>query len=84
MTDGGSKLKFFQALDKTKCNTKALFVIFNYGIIQNNFEFKKKKIKLISLTNWEVVLKVAEIKKIINGRDISIIKEFLNSIGVKN
>ena len=34
MTDGGSKLKFFQALENAKCNTIALFVIFNYGIIE--------------------------------------------------
>ena len=44
MTDGGSKLKFFQALENAKCDTKALFVIFNYGIIEKNFKFKKKKL----------------------------------------
>ena len=84
MTDGGSKLKFFQALEKAKCNTKALFVIFNYGIIEKNFKFKKKKISLISLTNWNAVLKVARKKKIINEKDIMIINDFLKSIGVKN
>ena len=84
MTDGGSKLKFFQALENAKCNTRALFVIFNYGIIEKNFEFKKKKISLISLTNWDSVLKVAERKKMINEKDIIIINDFLGSIGVKN
>ena len=63
MTDGGSKLRFFQALENAKCDTKALFVIFNYGIIEKNFKFKKKKISLISLTNWSAVLKVARKKK---------------------
>lgn len=84
MTDGGSKLKFFEALENAKCDTKALFVIFNYGIIQKNFKFKKKKITLISLTNWNAVLKVARKKKIINEKDIMIINDFLKSIGVKN
>ena len=84
MTDGGSKLKFFQALENAKCDTKALFVIFNYGIIEKIFEFKKKKISLISLTNWNTVLKVARKKKIINEKDIMIISDFLKSIGVKN
>ena len=84
MTDGGSKLKFFEALENAKCDTKALFVIFNYGIIQKNFKFKKKKITLISLTNWNTVLKVARKKKIINEKDIMIINDFLKSIGVKN
>jgi len=84
MTDGGSKLKFFQALENAKCDTKALFVIFNYGIIEKNFKFKKKKITLVSLTNWNAVLKVARKKKIINEKDIMIINDFLKSIGVKN
>ncbi len=84
MTDGGSKLKFFEALENAKCDTKALFVIFNYGIIQKNFKFKKKEITLISLTNWNTVLKVARKKKIINEKDIMIINDFLKSIGVKN
>ena len=84
MTDGGSKLRFFQALENAKCDIKALFVIFNYGIIEKNFKFKKKKISLISLTNWSAVLKVARKKNIINEKDILIIYDFLRSIGVKN
>ena len=84
MTDGGSKLRFFQALEDARCDTKVLFVIFNYGIIEKNFKFKKKKISLISLTNWSAVLKVARIKNIINEKDIMIINDFLRSIGVKN
>ena len=84
MTDGGSKLRFFEALEDARCDTKALFVIFNYGIIEKNFKFKKKKISLISLTNWSVVLKVARIKNMINEKDIMIINDFLRSIGVKN
>ena len=84
MTDGGSKLRFFQALENVKCDTKALFVIFNYGIIEKNFEFKNKQINLISLTNWHSVLKVARKKNIIDEKDITIINNFLVSIGVKN
>ena len=84
MTDGGSKLRFFQALENAKCDIEALFVIFNYGIIEKNFKFKKKEISLISLTNWSAVLKVAKKKNIINEKDILIIYDFLRSIGVKN
>ena len=84
MTDGGSKLRFFQALENAKCDIEALFVIFNYGIIEKSFNFKKKKITLISLTNWHTVLKVAKKKNIINEIDIMIINDFLKSIGVKN
>ena len=43
MTDGGSKLKFLSAIEEAKCKTLALFVIFNYGIINENFLHNKKK-----------------------------------------
>ena len=84
MTDGGSKLKFLNAIEEAKCKTLALFVIFNYGIINENFLHNKKKVNLISLTNWGAVLSVAKSKKIISGKDLIMISNFLGSIGVKN
>ena len=47
MTDGGSKLKFLSAIEEAKCKTLALFVIFNYGIINENFLHNKKKLLII-------------------------------------
>ena len=44
MTDGGSKFRFFDAVTHAKCNNSGLFVIFNYGIIENNLSHKKKKL----------------------------------------
>ena len=48
------------------------------------FYTTKKKVNLISLTNWGAVLSVAKSKKIISGKDLIMISNFLGSIGVKN
>ena len=56
MTDGGSKVKFIESILKAKAKIDAIFVIFNYGINIDFFEFKKKKIKVIHLTTWQDVL----------------------------
>ena len=55
MTDGGSKVKFIESILKAKAKIDAIFVIFNYGINIDFFEFKKK-IKVIHLTTWQDVL----------------------------
>ena len=84
MTDGGSKFKFFDAINNAKCTNLGLFVIFNYGILDEYLPFKNSKIKLTFLTNWNYVLKVASKKEILNKKEIIIIKNFLSSIGIKN
>ena len=59
MTDGGSKLNFLDAVNRTGAKTKAIFVIFNYGIIKEHFSFRKENIDVISLTSWKFILEVA-------------------------
>ena len=84
MTDGGSKLKFLDAIDKLGANISGIFVIFNYGIIKNYYLYKKKKIDIIFLTNWSHVLNVASRKKILKNDEIKIIKSFLEKMKVKS
>ena len=84
MTDGGSKLKFLDAIDKLGANISGIFVIFNYGIIKNYYLYKKKKIDIIFLTNWSHVLSVASRKKILKYDDVKIIKSFLEKMKVKS
>ena len=84
MTDGGSKLKFLDAIEKLGANVSGIFVIFNYGIIKDYYLFKKKKIDVISLTNWSHVLNVASRKKILKNDEIKIIKSFLEKMKVKS
>ena len=84
MTDGGSKLKFLDAIEKLGANVSGIFVIFNYGIIKDYYLFKKKKIDVISLTNWRHVLNVASRKKILKNDEVKIIKSFLEKMKVKS
>ena len=84
MTDGGSKVKFIESILKAKAKIDAIFVIFNYGINIDFFEFKKKKIKVIHLTTWQDVLSEYTYLKKISNFDKNKIEEFLRSIGVKN
>ena len=84
LTDGGSKLDFIKAIENKGAEVIALFVIFNYGIFGNHFEYNEKRIDLIYLTKWESILKVAKNKKKISDEDIKIISTFLYNLGVKN
>ena len=84
MTDGGSKLNFLEAIEKVGANIKAIFVIFNYGIVGDYFKFKKKKINVIYLTDWKFVLEAALRKKILDNTEIKSIEKFLSNMNVKN
>ena len=84
MTDGGSKLKFLKALESKDAETKIIFVIFNYGVVNNFFSFQNFKIELISLTSWNFILEVGLRKNKIRKSELSIIKKFLMSLGVKS
>ncbi len=84
ITDGGSKWDFLKAVKEKKAITRAIAVIFNYGLYENFITYKKKKIDLISLTNWKYILYVAKKKEILSKKDINYIQNFLISLGIKN
>ena len=84
MTDGGSKLKFLEAIDKFGASILGILVIFNYGVVNEFYTFKKKKIELTFLTNWKYVIDVAIKKKILNSKEVKIIENFLLKLNIKN
>ena len=84
ITDGGSKWDFLKAVKEKKAITRAIAVIFNYGLYENFITYKKKKIDLISLTNWKYILYVAKKKEILSKKDVNYIQNFLTSLGIKN
>ena len=84
MTDGGSKINFLKALSDFGANIVAIFVIFNYGLIKDKYHFKNKKIDVISLTNWDSVLSVALTRKLLNDKEVNIVKKFLVEFETKN
>lgn len=84
MTDGGSKIKFIDAINNIDAKVIAIFVIFNYGINQEFLEFKGKKIKIISLATWKDILDLMIKKKLRAKKEINELIKFLKSINVKN
>ena len=84
MTDGGSKIKFIESILEVKAKIKTIFVIFNYGINIDYFEFKEKKIKVIHLATWQDILNEYIIIKKLSDKHKNKIITFLKSIGVKN
>ena len=84
ITDGSSKYNFIDAVEKVGGRIKAIFVIFNYGINREFLEYKGKKIKIISLAKWEDVLNILILKKVFPKKEIKLIVNFLNSMGIKN
>ena len=75
---------FIDAVEKVGGRTKAIFVIFNYGINSNFLEYKGKKIKIISLAKWEDVVNILISKKVFPEKKIKLIIDFLSSMGIKN
>ena len=84
ITDGSSKYNFIDAVEKVGGRIKAIFVIFNYGINKEFLEYNGEKIKIISLAKWEDVLNILKLKKKIPQKEIKLIVNFLNSMGIKN
>ena len=84
MTDGGSKLRFLDAIHKLGAKISGIFVIFNYGIIKDYYIFKKKKIEVIYLTEWSNILSVALRKKLLTNEEVGIINSFLEKLKVKS
>ena len=84
ITDGSSKYNFIEAIEKVGGRIKAIFVIFNYGINREFLEYNGEKIKIISLAKWEDVLNILKLKKKLPQKEIKIIINFLNSMGIKN
>ena len=84
ITDGSSKYNFIEAIEKVGGRIKAIFVIFNYGINREFLEYNGEKIKIISLAKWEDVLNILKLKKKFPQKEIKLIINFLNSMGIKN
>ena len=84
ITDGSSKYNFIEAIEKVGGRIKAIFVIFNYGINEKFLEYNGEKIKIISLAKWEDVLNILKLKKKYPQKEIKLIVNFLNSMGIKN
>ncbi len=78
-TDGGSKLKFIEALRMAGAEVKDAFVIFHYGIFPQSVEsLKAVGVRLHALATWRDVLNVARADGYFDPETLDQVERFLN------
>jgi orotate phosphoribosyltransferase len=78
-TDGGSKLKFIEALRTAGAEVKDAFVIFHYGIFpQSVLSLEAIGVRLHALATWHDVLKVARDDGYFDKETLDQVESFLN------
>ena len=77
-TDGKSKIMFVEAMRANKLKITDTFVIFYYDTFKKEeLDLTKLGVKIHYLCTWNDILKEVEEKKILDIKDIKIIKKFL-------
>ena len=76
ISTGGSSLKAVEALRKEGCKVKGMAAIFTYGFKLASTSFKKAKCELVTLSNYEVLIKQALKSNYITEEDLKSLKSW--------
>ena len=76
ISTGGSSLKAVEALREAGCEVKGMAAIFNYGFKTAIDNFKKAKCKLVSLSDYETLIKQALQSNYITEKHLKSLKEW--------
>ena len=76
ISTGGSSLKAVEALRETGCDVKGMVAIFTYSFKTAHDNFKKAKCKVITLSNYETLIKQALETDYITEKDLKSLKEW--------
>ena len=76
ISTGGSSLKAVEALREAGCEVKGMAAIFTYGFKTASDNFKKAKCKLVTLSNYETLIKQALQSNYITDKDLKSLKEW--------
>jgi len=76
ISTGGSSLNAVKALRDAGCEVKGMAAIFSYGFKDAVDNFKKAKCKMISLSNYEVLIKQAVQSKYVTESDLLSLQEW--------
>lgn len=76
ISTGGSSLKAVEALRKAGCRVKGMVAIFTYGFPQAEENFKKNNCSLITLCDYDSLLKKALESKFIREKEIETLNEW--------
>jgi orotate phosphoribosyltransferase len=76
ISTGQSSLKAVEALKEAGCEIKGMAAIFTYGFKTATENFKKAKCKLITLSDYETLIREAVKADYISDKDIKSLKEW--------
>ncbi len=76
ISTGGSSLKAVEALREAGCEVKGMAAIFTYGFKTANDNFKKAKCKLVTLCDYETLIKQALKSNYISEKNLKSLKEW--------
>lgn len=76
ISTGGSSLKAVEALREAGCEVKGMAAIFTYGFKTADDNFKTAKCKLLTLSNYETLIKQALQSKYITEKDMKSLQEW--------
>ena len=74
ISTGGSSLKAVEAIRRDGCEVIGMIASFTYGFDVSVEAFKKAKVELVTLTNYNAVLEVALKTDYINEEDIPVLQ----------
>ena len=77
--NGGSKVKFCNAIRNAGANVTDTLVVFDYGVEESQSILENSNIKLHSLTNWPTLLDVVKDNGYFNEEQVQITKDFLSN-----
>ena len=76
ISTGGSSLKAVEALREAGCEVKGMAAIFTYGFKTATDNFKASKCKLITLSNYELLIKQALQSNYITDKDLKSVQQW--------
>lgn len=76
ISTGGSSLKVVEALRKAGCDVKGMVAIFSYGFKTATDAFKKAKCPLITLSDYETLLKQSLIDGTVQQSDLALLSKW--------
>ena len=76
ISTGGSSLKAVEAIRRDGCEVVGMVASYTYGFEEAKKAFKEAGVKLITLTNYEAVLKVALKTNYITEEDVAVLNEW--------
>ena len=76
ISTGGSSLKAVEALREAGCEVKGMAAIFTYGFKTAEDNFKQAKCKLLTLSNYETLIKQALQSKYVTEKDLKSLQEW--------